>query len=224
VEPIRLFDSFYADPLWVREAALTGEFRSVPGGFQGQECRLPEMDIVAVMDRIASILGFPIEYFLERQGVFRSLTAVQERQKLKQVHVDRMGFSGLLVLSDSYPFSKTGFYRHRDTGLFGVGDESALKRIARRRGQSVRELLLNLNGDGNDLSRWDLVDSVEYRFNRLIVFDSDRFHVAGAGVGSHLHDSKLTQNFNFYRLERWKLWHRARVNARSLRLDVRRPY
>jgi hypothetical protein len=218
------FDEFYVSPETIRASALNGNFSFVSGGFKGLECRLDDMDISAVMGRIASILGCHIEYSVQQQGLFRSLTAGQEHEKVKQVHCDRMGLSGIVFLGDPYPAGQTSFYRHRDTGLLGIEDRRALKSAARRRKQKLRDLLLDLDNDGAHLDRWDLVDCVEYEFNRLVVFDTDRFHLAGPGVGSGLQDSKLTQNFNFYPLEPWRFWRRLCFNSRSTSLDVRRPY
>jgi Family of unknown function (DUF6445) len=221
---IKHFDNFYANPEMIRQMALNSEFYHSGGSFKGLECRLPDLEIGPVMDRIASILGFHIEYSLEHQGIFRSLTAAQETQKVKQVHVDKIGFSGVLCLSNRYAGGSTTFYRHRETGLVDISKRDEVRQAAKRRRQSLKSLFADLDADGADLGKWELVESVEYVFNRLIIFDSNLFHVAGPGVGSTVPESKLSQNFWFYRYWPWKIWRQLLWNGRSSRIDARRPY
>ena len=38
----------------------------------------------------------------------------------------------------------------------------------------------------------------DYKFNRLILFDTNIFHLAGKGLGDSIDNSKLTMQFQFY--------------------------
>lgn len=70
----------------------------------------------------------------------------------------------------------TALFRHKRTGLEGLHDAADVKRTARRLGIKDAELRALVWRDAKVASKWELTDLVQMRFNRLIVFNSQRFH------------------------------------------------
>jgi hypothetical protein len=202
------FDDFYPDPEAIRSLALSGEWGRPRADFTGLEYRRDGFPMAWAAERVSSLLAQPLLYDARRPAVFRSLTLEQFETKAKPVHVDRMGFACVICLShETGPTAKTSFYRHRPTGLTGVGGRTAFARSCLRTRLSPRRLAQTLDVDGHRLDRWDLVHEIPYRFNRLIIFDSNLFHEAGGTTGDDISTGKLTQNFNcwqrrWYRLDR----------------------
>jgi hypothetical protein len=216
------FDDFYRDPDAVRALALGGTFTREKGAYTGTINANHSLERAPVMRRIADLVGCRIEYAQAYQGSFRSLTAAEFQAKTKHVHIDRMGLAGVLCLNPSYDAGCTSFFRHRETGLTGVLDKVAFLGACAAHRVTPRRLLARLDKDGSDMSAWDRVGAVRYRYNRLIVFDSNLFHVASPGFGDHIDNAKLTQNFRFYPYERLYLWRRLALEASS-RMDGQSP-
>lgn len=198
---VAYFDNFYPDGELVRKIALDGEYEPVQRCFTGLEFRCPGFPMVLVYERAATLTRIPLHYDSRRPAVFRALTEEQDRRKIKQVHIDRMGLACVICLSENKgPDPYTSFYRHKTTGLTGIGDRRAVWRAAAAAGVRPKTLLRRLDADGADLDRWVRESEIPYRFNRLIVFDSNLFHVAGGGAGDSRETAKLTQNFNCWPL------------------------
>lgn len=80
----------------------------------------------------------------------------------------------------------TIFFRHRDTGLEQVsGVDPPLA-------EEKRAL-----DDGGVSSAWAELEASEMKYNRLILFDSRRFHAASSGFGTDASNGRLIQVFNF---------------------------
>jgi hypothetical protein len=216
------FDHFYRDPDAVRELALSGIFERERGGFTGTVNPIEALACAPVMHRIAGLVGCRIEYAEAYQGSFRSLTTAQFQAKTKHVHIDRMGLAGVLCLNPDYDAGCTSFFRHSETGLTGVHDQVAFLRTCAEHRVTPKRLLARLDEDGSDMSAWERVGAVSYRYNRLIVFDSNLFHLASPGFGDCIENAKLTQNFRFYPYKRFHIWRRLALRA-SGPPDTRRP-
>ena len=61
----------------------------------------------------------------------------------------------------------------------------------------IKDVIAKLNADGASVDNWTEHLSISYEFNRLIVFDTNFFHLAGQGKGNDILSSKLTQHFVF---------------------------
>jgi hypothetical protein len=205
------FDDFYPDPEGVRDIALSGVWHPSAGMFTGSVSRCDGFPMASVVERLALLMGVDLRFNSLRPAVFRSLTAAQYALKEKTVHVDRMGLAVVICLSEpDGPDSRTSFYRHIATGLTGTGDTRDVLRAAARMRQSPRTLRRQLDRDGSDVDKWERSFEIPYRFNRAIVFDSNRFHGAGGSWGETLETSKLTQNFNCWPYRRGRSWETLR--------------
>ncbi|WP_339466613.1 DUF6445 family protein [Pseudomonas sp. EA_65y_Pfl2_P74] len=210
------FDDFYRDVDKIRALALAEKYKSVAGEFKGEEFRSNQINVQATMDRIASLLGEPIVFTASQQGRFRTLTAAQEQTKNRQVHVDQMGFAGVICLNPDN-IGSTSFYCHRLTGASSI---DTIDSIATKLGISRSDLSLLLESDCADLTKWEKIGSIEYRYNRLIIFDTNYFHVASPGRGNTRLNTKLTQNFNFYFHRQLNLFARAIQGSQSRSLNA----
>lgn len=210
------YDDFYEAPDIIRQRALSGSWYQASGsGFEGLICDSNAQNIRTAVGRISSLLGETLWYRERWQGAFRSLTSAQESNKKKHVHVDRLGLSGVVCLSPE-PQGATVFYRHRASGISRIDDSSTFERIAATTGTERSIIEAVLDRDGSDLSQWEVVAEVPYRYNRLIIFDTNQFHSAAPGWGKHIPDGKLTQNFNVFRREDASPLRRLLLMRRSL--------
>lgn len=190
---LKAFDGFYANPSLVRKMALRGYWKRQPGEFRGFVCEVDQFPASAVLAHIAHLLRQPICYRSAKQGQFRSLNLDQQASKSKQVHIDRIGIAAIVCLSPDSE-GKIRFLRHRK---FGICHLEQVREAADAIGASVAEVEATLELDANDLDRWETIQCLEHRFNRLLVFDSNLYHVAASGYGANREEAKLTQNFSF---------------------------
>jgi hypothetical protein len=188
-----VFDDFYRDPDAVRGLALRGTWSGDTSGFRGLQCEPCGLNIPAIIDHVAALVGEPLRYHPSAQGRFRSLTESQEAQKTKQVHVDRAGFAGIVCLN-AVARGATLLLRHRS---YGVAHFEDVEHLAREIGATPAEVQTVVEQDACDLDQWEVVESLACRYNRLIIFNTNHYHVAAAGFGEDPASAKLTQNFNF---------------------------
>ncbi len=202
-------DDFYENVDQIRKIALGAQYQYSSAAFKGGEAKSEAVEVQAVMNRIADLLGERICFKRKNQGVFRVLSAAQEQAKTRQVHIDRMGYASVLCLNP-VDFGSTAFFRHVLTGIDNV---DAVEPVARKLGVSSAEIFALLDLDGGDLSKWEQIGGIEYRYNRMIIFDTNYFHVAAPGRGETLHNAKMTQNFNFYFRRQLSLLERLRYSS-----------
>lgn len=203
---IRYFDDFYSNPLEVRSYALMGNFQSTQNMFTGKEFVSEKFPMQSVYSRLGYFLQEKFYTNPLQKGVFRSLTEEQYINKKNTVHIDKMGISCLICLNEEYQEDiYTGLYRHKETGLEGITDKKKLNRKAASFAISTNQLIEQVCSDGFNMDKWEEVDRVPYKFNRLIVFDSNLFHAAAAGFGHSQESAKLTQNFRFHSYKPFRL-------------------
>jgi hypothetical protein len=189
-------DNFYNNAQKTRDFILTQEF-SVKGNFPGQ--RTISYANEHLKNIIQSYVGpfggkiteFPITSTLELDktgdksnynGSFQYTTA-RERS---WVHTDSWNnWAGVLFLTPNAPISSgTAFYRFMN----GEYTEEDVKLLGTKE-QSDRF--------SQDLTKWELVDTVGNVFNRLVLFNSKRFHMSMDYFGDNKENSRLFQVFFF---------------------------
>lgn len=101
-------------------------------------------------------------------------------------HTDTQSRAGVLFLTPDAPLDAgLSFFRGRLSGL---------------RGRSADPRLMELTFGGGaefDRSRWEEVDRIGNRYNRLVLFDAQLAHGATAYFGTTLANGRLFQNFFF---------------------------
>ena len=187
-------DNFYNNAQKTRDFILTQEF-SVKGNFPGQ--RTISYANEHLRNIIQSYVGpfggkiteFPITSTLTLEkdkpiynGSFQYTTA-RERS---WVHTDSWNnWAGVLFLTPNAPISSgTAFYRFMN----GEYTEEDVKLLGTKE-QTDRF--------SQDLTKWELVDTVGNVFNRLILFNSKRFHMSMDYFGDNKENSRLFQVFFF---------------------------
>lgn len=172
-----IVDDFYPDPDAMRKFALNQDF-NVEGNYPGLRTRS-----FATPDdkrRFEAILGRNISYFPEGyNGSFQIVT----KDRKSWIHRDLTRFGGIVYLSPNPPAnSGTIFYRHRETGLMKSGNAEMEKR---------------LNFDSHDESKWEVIDRIGNKFNRLILFDGFLTHKSDEYFGDSPETGRLFQTFFF---------------------------
>jgi hypothetical protein len=188
ISPI-VIDDFYIDPYQVREFALSQEF-DVRGNYPGQRT------ISFANDSILEIIQNAIRYaggqvldwnISEYTGAFQYTTSWDR----SWIHADQTtSWAGVLYLTPNAPLSAgTGLFKHKETGLFAAPRNSD--------GGYDVELLNKINVDAQDMTKWELVDRVANKFNRLVLYRGDLFHMSLDYFGQNKYDGRLFQTFFF---------------------------
>jgi hypothetical protein len=87
-------------------------------------------------------------------------------------------WAGVCYLTPDAPLSGgTGIYRHKATGEY------------RRTTEDQHE--------GYDYTKWELVDRVGNKYNRLVIYRGDLFHASLDYFGDNLQNGRLFQTFFF---------------------------
>lgn len=184
-----ILDDFYTDPNEVREFALNQEF-GVSGNYPGVRTKSFVNDTIVdtIQSQIQS-LGGNITFWDtgEYNGAFQYTTS----RDRSWIHADQTtSWAGVCYLTPDAPVTAgTGIFRHKETGL------TMAPRL--EDGSYDQELLNYVGKDSQDLTKWDLVDVVGNKFNRLVLYRGDLFHMSLDYFGQDLYDGRLFQTFFF---------------------------
>jgi hypothetical protein len=184
-ESLIVVDNFYNDPIQMRKNVLASTF-FVTGNFPGRRTLSFATD--ELKQDIQQYLRDPIVDFRTDKhpsnynGCFQITTA----QNRSWVHVDgETSWAGVLFLTPFAPESSgTNFYRFHD-GTKNKADQDMMQNRAQTDEAS------------QDLTKWVKVDTIGNVFNRLVLFDSNRFHMSADYFGSTLDNGRLFQVFFF---------------------------
>jgi len=180
-----VIDEFYNNPEDTRKFALSQPF-DIKGNYPG--LRTKSFAWQSVHDAIEKIIvpssGKIIEWPTEEtayNGSFQLATAKDR----SWIHVDQHNnWAGVLFLTPNAPLSSgTRIYQHKSSGLY-----------TRSPNQEIEK---QVNADSQDLSRWEIVDQIGNKFNRLVLFRSNRYHMSGEYFGFTMEDGRLFQVFFF---------------------------
>jgi len=188
-----VIDNFYNNPLETREYILTQEF-SVKGNYPGKRTisyashNLKDIIQKYVEPFGGKITDFPIpkEDESDAAGIYNGSFQYTTSRDRSWVHIDGCNnWAGVLYLTPDAPLtSGTAFY-HLYDGTTCKGD---------------MELLGNkdeIDKWSQDLTKWKEVDRVGNVFNRLILFNSNRFHMSMDYFGDSKENGRLFQVFFF---------------------------
>ena len=169
-------DDFYSNPDSVRTFALQQEFK-VRGNFPGARthCFLNQ-DVKDTVQTILWNAAGEVTDWNEREaltGSFELATAADR----SWIHTDHFNtWAGVCYLTPDAPHtSGTGLFRHKRTGA---------------RHSSELE-----SYEAQDMTKWDLIDVIGNRYNRLVMYRSDLFHTSLDYFGSDPHTGRLFQLF-----------------------------
>jgi hypothetical protein len=186
-----IIDNFYDNPDDVRAFALQQDF-NVDGNYPGHRTQAFLSPSIKnwIAHHLKGVHGEPIwpqEGKEEYCGAFQYTTAADRTW----IHCDGWNdWAGVCYLTPDAPVTGgTGIYRHKETGLISC------PRLAN--GEKDFELLDKLNKDGQDYTKWELVDTIGNVYNRLVLYPGDLFHASLDYFGKDLETGRLFQTFFF---------------------------
>jgi Family of unknown function (DUF6445) len=175
-----VIDNFYADPLKVRAHALSQNFE-VRGNFPGE--RTISNATVEIKAKIQSYLTEDIiDFGLTGDKKYNGAFQVTTSHDRSWVHVDpHNNWAGMLFLTPNAPSSAgTGFYQFEDGSTTQTPENKDITDMYAR-----------------DITKWKLVDRIGNVFNRLVLFNSKRFHMSMDYFGTTKENGRLFQVFFF---------------------------
>jgi hypothetical protein len=180
-----VIDDFYDSPLEVREFALNQEYFTdyyYPGK------RTKSFATIDLKEKIQSFIepvaGKIIQFNLHTgdNGSFQYATLSDQTW----IHSDNvsMNWAGIVYLTPNAPLnSGTTFYRFRENSI----SDSVESNITNT----------NISHHSKDYTKWEVVDSVGNVFNRLVLFNSKRYHCSSNYFGDDIKSGRLFQVFFF---------------------------
>jgi len=188
-----IIDNFYNNPHETREYVLTQNF-SVKGNYPGQRTisyaneHLKEIIQKYVEPFGGKITDFPIpnEDGSDSDKIYNGSFQYTISRDRSWIHTDEYNnWAGVLYLTPDAPISAgTAFYKFYD-------------------GSTCKEDINIMNNQketnrwSQDLTKWEELDRVGNVFNRLILFNSNRFHMSMDYFGDSKENGRLFQVFFF---------------------------
>lgn len=172
-----IIDDFYIDPDKVRDFALSQPF-DVVGNFPGKRTK-PFLN-ESIKDIINNHLAFAggVSNWQEESGytgAFQLTTALDRTW----IHTDEYNkWAGVCYLTPNAPHTGgTGLFRHKESGEYF---------------RTTKDY-----PEGYDYTKWDLIDVIGNKYNRLVLYRGDIFHASLDYFGSCPKTGRLFQTFFF---------------------------
>ena len=185
-----IVDNFYSgtSAYDVREFALNQEF-NITGNFPGGRTKPLGLYLKSYLQDIVRHAGGNITSFEE----YSCNTSYQytTRHNSSWIHADQItSWAGVCYLTPNAPIDAgTALYRHKETGLYSapLNDD----------GSYNEDLMNKIYKDSRDYDKWDLVDKIGNKFNRLVLYRGDLFHCSMEYFGEDMLSGRLFQTFFF---------------------------
>lgn len=177
-----VIDNFYINPDQVRAFALIQDY-NVVGNFPGRRTQpFINDDVKRAIQHFMNFAG-EITTWHEHSGysgAFQYATAADRTW----IHSDGTSmWAGVCYLTPDAPHTAgTALYRYKETGNY----------------RSVNEEQY----EAYDYTKWDKVDVVSNKYNRLVIYRGDLYHASLDYFGKDLYDGRLFQTF-FFDTERY---------------------
>jgi hypothetical protein len=188
-----IVDNFYNNAIETRNYILTQDF-CVKGNFPGQRTvsyaneELKEIIQKYVEPFAGKITEFPFPKpdYSDADKIYNGAFQYTTSREHSWIHADKWNnWAGVLFLTPDAPLSGgTAFYRFKD-GSMCQEDTNYLNNQD------------EIDRFSQDLTKWELVDKVGNLFNRLILFNSNRYHMSCDYFGDTKENSRLFQVFFF---------------------------
>lgn len=194
-----VIDNFYNNANEVREFILKQEFK-VEGNFPGKRTKsfVNESTKEHIQKYVepfgGKIIDFPmpkqnlqsIDKNVDDNDIYNGSFQYTTSRDRSWVHIDSYNnWAGVLFLTPNAPLSSgTGFYQFYD----GTSNEEEMIQ---------NDSKDNIGKYSQDMTKWKLVDQVGNVFNRLVLFNSKRYHMSMDYFGDSLENGRLFQVFFF---------------------------
>jgi hypothetical protein len=185
-----IIDNFYENPEEVRNFALLQMFEESKNDYPGKRT-IPFLseELKNKIQLIVEPFGGKIIKFSNNNnddynGCFQYATSCDKTW----IHHDALeigvlNWGGVIYLSPDAPLSSgTGFFKYID-GTMNSFEEKIIDSDCKKYSK--------------DYSKWELVDKVGNIYNRLVLFNSSRFHASLDYFGKNKNDGRLFQVFFF---------------------------
>ena len=188
-----IIENFYNNPIETRNYILTQDF-TVRGNYPGQRTKsyatqnLKDIIQEYILPFGGKITEFPMpdESNMNNNDIYNGAFQYTTSRDKSWVHIDGFNnWAGVLYMTPNAPLSSgTAFYKFHD----GTTCE---------KDQKIMDNKTETDISSQDLTKWNQVDKVGNVFNRLILFDSKRFHMSMDYFGDSKENGRLFQVFFF---------------------------
>jgi hypothetical protein len=188
-----IVDNFYNNVMDTRNYILRQDF-SVKGNFPGQRTisyaneHLKEMIQKYIEPFGGKITNFPCPKLdnSDASQIYNGAFQYTTSRDRSWIHTDKWNnWAGVLFMTPNAPLSAgTAFYRFKD-GATCEEDGKILNNID------------EVDRFSQDLTKWEMVDSVGNVFNRLVLFNAHKYHMSMDYFGDTKENSRLFQTFFF---------------------------
>ena len=189
-------DNFYTDPLNVYLEAKTAKYHE-PKFYTG----LRSQNVYhqpRVKQKLERILGIKITRWdtdpEDENGVFYCGFSKGKNKEIPGVHSDwpHEDITVLIYLTPGLPFDcGTSLWMHKQTQL----TDPPTSKDAQRFKIKLTDLRERLEADSKQRNKWEEIDRIGYRFNRMVAYPSGAMHSATRHYGATLKDVRLYQTF-----------------------------
>ena len=182
-----IIDDFYSKPEEVREFVLSQDF-NVDGNYPGHRTISFLTDDLkkSIQEIVRPFAGEVTHWGGDYSGSYQYTTAYDR----SWIHSDSTtGWAAVLYLTPNAPVSSgTGLYKHKETGLCGWDNNLYSEEETSKAPHMI---------EPRDYTKWELVDRLGNKFNRLVMYRSDNYHVSMDYFGQYMYDGRLFQVFFF---------------------------
>lgn len=177
---IEIFDDFLPDPEEFLQRTRALRFHRsnlIPGNLASD--RVPWAG--RLERRFEKMIGCSVKWATHLgSGTYRWTTGRQAATRKTEFYCHSDGIHDVVCLLYLSPpkhcHGGTGLYRHRETGLTGYDNLEPVQKIVDRTGQTVLELDTEILKDAYNPAAWEMTDLIGMRSNRLLMYNSRRFH------------------------------------------------
>jgi|TARA_B110000908_G_scaffold172432_1_gene239756 hypothetical protein len=181
-------DNFYSNVDDVREFALKQNF-DVEGNYPGH--RTKSFLTPSIAKYIGDLIGSEVDMAGLNKDSYCGAYQYTTASDRTWIHCDGWNeWAGVCYLTpEAPPSGGTGIYRHKPTGAYNMPRTAT--------GEKDDKKLDVINSDGQDITKWDLIDQVGNKYNRAVFYRGDLFHASMDYFGKDMHDGRLFQTFFF---------------------------
>ena len=118
------------------------------------------------------------------------------------IHTDTSTNNGVVVFlgDNKHPYNGTSFYRHKKSNLEKILNDKEFEKLPKNL-QSKYENYYNndiwLENQKPKFEKWEKIYQIKNKFNRAVIFNSQRFHCSDGGYGDNKFNSRFFQTFFF---------------------------
>jgi len=195
-EPRIIVDNFLPNPEEYRKHALSQNFYNIKGPDGELYKRISVQPSDEFQPLLSKVLEVPV-------AVGYSLLRLNYEAEIPNfaVHSDNSydEYAGILYLNTPEQCkqhkSGTAFFRHKSTGFASFPTPEEIEAS----GQDAAHVYENFALSWNNLDNWEVIEEVEMKFNRLLLYSTKRFHARWplTAFGNTPETGRLIQVFFF---------------------------